>query len=51
MGFVMSPKKDNEVEDCEKVECEGENEKKELNLRPHEGSLTAKLIINNKYSY
>jgi len=38
-GLVMSPKKEQEVEDCE--------EKKKLSLRPQEGSLTAHWMIQN----
>ena len=40
-GLVMSPKKDNEVE-------EGVKDKKELSLRPQEGSITAHWMMKNK---
>ena len=48
-GFVMSPKKDNEVEEVHYNEDEKENvKKKELSFRPQEGSLTAYWVMKNK---
>ena len=45
-GLVMSPKKEEEVEEV--YYCEDKDEKKELSLRPQEGSLTSNWMIKNR---